>query len=519
MDSTSRAMEKTKPRFFDGWERAQVKLLLIVFGAALVAKGGVLARGFAVDDYAFGQGFTKGELNLFMTQGRFLLGGIDSFIESLGVNINDLYVSLGLCALLLQAALIVSILRFVGIANARGAALVGAVMAVHPYLTEILTFRMVLPGYCVGALLSIVALEMISQTPLRRSHISMALIATVGMLFIYQGFLNYFAAAIIFACLFGVVSWKRIGLEVVDERDLKRRALMLVLICVASALIFLIILGMSKRLGWIELTARANFIERDGVAERIGQIKTLLIQIYWWGEPVSPKWLKALVATMISLAVILVAKISWKREEGSSNPLALLGIASLLLLLVPATVGMIAPFKDWHPVTRVLPQVALIVGLLLFIGYSAVRGLWGKIPGDIFAGLLVVLLTAFVFIDNQIFADQLRVNSWNRAEPNRVIARLEQQDDFSKIEYLFVSDGGWRHPSGLRTAQGDMNISAFSPEYSRAPLMVEISGYAFKRALGDRRLAGQKYCEKAKPWPNPESISIAGDLAIVCLKK
>lgn len=512
-------MEKTKFKILDGWESTHVKLLLIVFGAALIAKGGVLARGFAVDDYAFGQGFTKGELSIFLTQGRFLLGGIDSFIDSLGVNINDLYVSLGVCALLLQAALVVSILRFVGVANARGAALVGAVMVSHPYLAEILTFRMVLPGYCVAAAFSIVSLEMISRKPLRWPYIAMALAATVGMLFIYQGFLNYFSAAIIFAYLFGAISWKRIGFEVADGQDLKRRAVVLMFVCLASALIFLTILSASKSLGWIELTGRANFIERGFIVERMGQIKDLLLRIYWLGEPVSPRWLKVLVAAMISIAVILTARILFSQEKKSKKALDILGIALGLLLLIPVTVGVIAPFKDWHPVPRVLPQVALIVGLLLLVGYSAVRGFFGKIPGSIFSSLLVLLLVVFVFISNQIFADQQRINSWDRAEANRVISRLEQQEGFSKIEYIFVSDGGWHHSSRLSTIQGDMNISAFSPEYSRAPLLVEMSGYAFKKSSDDQNLIGERYCEKSKPWPNRESISIVENLAIVCLRK
>ncbi len=512
-------MEKIKFKILDGWEGTHVKLLLIVFGAALIAKGGVLARGFAVDDYAFGQGFTKGELGIFLTQGRFLLGGIDSFIDSLGVNINDLYVSLGVCALLLQAALVVSILRFVGVANARGAALVGAVMVVHPYLAEILTFRMVLPGYCVAAAFSIVSLEMISRKPLRWPHIAIALVTTVGMLFIYQGFLNYFSAAIIFAYLFGAISWKRIGFEVADGQDLKRRAVVLMVVCLASALIFLIILSVSKSLGWIELTGRANFIERGFIAERTEQIKELLLRIYWLGEPVSPRWVKILVAAMISIAVILTARIFWFQEKKSKKPLDALGILFGLLFLIPVTVGVIAPFKDWHPVPRVLPQVALIVGLLLLVGYSAVRGFFGKTPGNIFSGLLVLLLVVFVFISNQIFADQQRINSWDRSEANRVIFRLEQQEDFSKIEYIFVSDGGWRHSSRLSTIQGDMNISAFSPEYARVPLLVEASGYEFKKSVGYQNLIGERYCEKSKPWPSQESIFIVENLAIVCLNK
>jgi phosphate/sulfate permease len=55
-------------------------------------------------------------------------------VDSLGANINDMYFSLGIVALFLQAAFVVSILRFVGMEDSTSAGLVGAIMIAHPYL-------------------------------------------------------------------------------------------------------------------------------------------------------------------------------------------------------------------------------------------------------------------------------------------------------------------------------------------------------------------------------------------------
>jgi hypothetical protein len=66
---------------------------------------------------------------------------------------------------------------------------------------------------------------------------------------------------------------------------------------------------------------------------------------------------------------------------------------------------------------------------------------------------------------------------------------------------------------------GDMNISAFLPEYSKLLLFNLFSGYGFQAAMGLRRDQGMDYCNGRPVWPHKESIAIVNELAIVCLQK
>ncbi|MDQ0042403.1 glucosyltransferase domain-containing protein [Variovorax boronicumulans] len=505
-------------KILGNWESRHLKLLLVIFGVALIAKSGVLSRGFAIDDYSFGQGFTKGELGFFLTQGRFLLAGIDWVIDALGVNINDLYVSLGLAALFLQAALIVAILRFVGAADAPGAMVVGSAMVVHPYLAEILTFRMVLPGYCAAAALSILAMEAASRTAAGYRSYAFSLLATLGMLFVYQGFLNYFAVAIIFAYLFGAFAKIGVGSHP-PGGDHSRRAFVLTLICAFSVFLFLAILSVAKRIGSIEPTGRAKFIEWQAITTRLGQIQDLFLKVFWQSEPVTPQWVKMVIVLLSVVAILalipgFIGSLRNSRYFGNT-----VGIVLAAFFLIPATVGVIVLFKDWWPVPRVLPQVPIIVGLLWLLAYPALQNYFPRIPSKAFIALILCVVVAFIFINNQVFADQQRLNSWDRAEANRIIARIEEQPDFSRIESVFVSGGSWRHSGRLRTIQGDMNISAFSPDYSKLPLLLEVSGYNFSKASGSQIVAGESYCSGAKPWPDKTSVSVIDNLAVVCLPK
>ena len=492
-----------------------IRLLLIFFAIALVAKGGAAFRGFAVDDYAFGQGFNKGELGVFLTQGRFLLGALDWGIDSLGVNINDLYISLGLCALLLQAALVLAVLRFVGAVNAPGVALVGSAMVVHPYLSEILTFRMVLPGYCVAAALSIVALEAASSKSVGlRKHV-ICMLATLGMLFVYQGFLNYFAVAIIFAFLFEAFLVSKHA-KAPQESVRSRNYVALAIICALSVLIFLATLAIFKRIGFVEPTGRSKFISLHEIPERMAQVWALFHNVFWKNEPIVPHWLKVVLAFPVTVGIVVLCQRFIKMLRGGSTS-HLFGIVLAVALLIPATVGVIVPFKDWYPVARVLPQVPVILGLLILLSAPFLKSI---LNGWIFrVSMVIILFTVFAFVlnNNQIFADPQRLNGWDRMEANRIVSRLEQRPDFLRIQFVYVGGGSWRHSAKMSMILGDMNISAFSPEYSKVPLLVEVSGYNFKKASGVQNTVGEAYCAKVAPWPDVEAVTVVDGLAIICL--
>ncbi|MDQ0034578.1 hypothetical protein J2W30_002333 [Variovorax boronicumulans] len=501
-----------------------LRLLLIFFGVALLARGGVLFRGFAIDDYLYGQGFTEGEFGGFLTQGRFLLAVIDRVIDSLGVNINDIYVSLGFSALLLQAGLVLSILRFVGVADKPGAAIAGSLMVAHPYFAEILTFRMVLPGYCVGTLLAIITLESAARAGEQKiRNLLISLAATIGMLFVYQGFLNYFAVGLIFCFLFGEISGNVPGVNASGANsrigsDHRRRILNLLLVCIVSALVFLVALSVFKRLGVIEITSRAKFIELKELPERISQIFDLMATVYWRGEPLGAHWLKVLLAAMLTVAGVAVCIEVFRSARANGQWLRKLTVLPVALLLVPATVGVILPFKDWWPMPRVLSQAGLIIGLFFLLAYPILRRMFSRVPAGAFALLPVMLITLFVFKNNQVFADQQRLNSWEKMKINRIVARLEQMSDFSKVEYIFLSKGEGTYPAKLSTVHGDMNVSALTPDYSRVPLLIEASGYMFKPAKGTQIAVSEDYCKTAPAWPSERSVSIVGNLAIVCLE-
>ena len=64
-----------------------------------------------------------------------------------------------------------------------------------------------------------------------------------------------------------------------------------------------------------------------------------------------------------------------------------------------------------------------------------------------------------------------------------------------------------------------MNVSAFYQEWSKVPLLSEVSGYRFEKATGSKAALGETYCATKQPWPHNESTKVDNDMAIICLKK
>lgn len=504
-------LQRIRSYFEDG----QIRLFLVLFGVVLVARGGIFLRGFAVDDYSYGRGFSDVDRELIQTQGRFLLVAVASVIDSLGVNLNDIYWSLAWVALALQVALVISVLRFVGVVNRAGVVMAAALMVAHPYLAEILTFRMVLPGYCLAALLTVIAMEVLQNPRVGRyTRFAISVIATIAMLFIYQGFLNYLAVALVFALLHDSLSKDAAASTARTLTVGQQRAIELLLVCITSAIGFLAIMTGLKHFDMIELTGRAKLVQFNEISERVSQFRELLLKVYWRAEPVVAQWPKLVIACMMaaSFVVLLVEGI---RAPGSlGRRVILLGA---LVALLPLTAGVILLFRDWWPVPRVLVQVSLIIGLVVLLGWSLLRERFPRIPSALLTVPVLVLTVSFIFKNNQIFADQQRLNSWDAMKVNRIVNRLEQNPAFDQVKNVFVSGGKWAYPARLSTIQGDLNISALYPGYTKIPLFIETSGYDFKPAAGEQKIQGEQVCKQVAPWPSAESVTVIGSLAIVCL--
>lgn len=496
-----------------GVSHRQAQLILFIFIVSFIARAGILYHGLSIDDYSVSFGSISAAYPTFFSQGRFLHAGIVGAIDAMGVNVADVHIAFGVLALLLQATFVVSILRLVGVDELPGSGLVGAFIALHPYGTEVLTFRMALPGYCAAMLLSIVVLELVIRRPSQLPARLWAFLALLAMLFTYQVFVNYFAVAILFAWIVGELSG--------NDRQLicKERATLLTALTMGSMGVFMAVMWVLSRSGMVDTEARAHLITLDMVPERLLEMAGSLKRIYWQTEPTMPGWLKMLIWALLGLSVVLIARAYWANGHVGNRLQRSMRLIVPAILLVPLSLGVIVLFQGWWPVPRAVGHSAVIIGLVFLLGDWCAGGPNNRALRRIQGVGRGVILFGFVLISNQIFADQRKLNDWDLMTATRLVDRLEGSPDFRNIKYVHVSGGWWGYPAGLKTAGGNLNMSALWETWSKTELLIAASGYRFQGAKGEREVVGDSYCGTAPKWPEDGSTKVDGDLAIICLQK
>jgi hypothetical protein len=496
-----------------------LKLFLIVFFTAVISKGAVVFRAYSIDDFSAISLVDSTLIDTLISQGRYVMAAIIRLIDAAGVNLNDAYFATGLLCLLLESVFIVAILRFIGLAGLPGAGLAGALIIAHPYLTEVFTFRLLLPVYCFVLIFSIITLEAITRGLTNWTARVFAVCGVTLMVFTYQSFLNYFAVIIAITFIHIQLRTKLTSDEDDTDKTYRLRAIHLISVTAIAVFLYVVVTVTVTHLGRAWMTPRASLLEMSKIGERFRQSGTLLTQIYWRNEPVLLGWPKALIAItlFISAATIFLRMLLKVNSRSSNRAQKLLGFLAFVGL-APISIGLILPFIDWWPVPRVIAHVGALTGLLFLLAYMRPVGFFQKIFNALLRSSQVIILLVFILLSNQILADQQRINEWDKMTASRIVARLEIQPGFDRVQFIHVDGGAWGYPSKFRMIQGDMNISAFSVDYSKVPLLSEVSGYVFVRAVGEDLVKGKNYCIDKRVWPHAESIAIIGTLAIVCLR-
>jgi len=496
-----------------------ISLGLKIFIVSLIAKAGFFAGGFAIDDYSFilGAGDKWGH---FVSQGRFIPAVMVSVSDSFGIVIPDQFIVFGLIAILLQVIFLLSVLRFCCVDKLPGAAVIGALVVAHPYGAEIFTFKQALPFYSAALIFSILTLELILYNSRSKFVLLLALFSCLSMLSTYQIFTNFFAVLIPLAWIAG-----KLGLPCSkgntdgNSDNNYDQSVVLAIILLGALVLYILSLAFVNSMGILHVgNERSQLIPFGMVSERIDQVLRALITIYWSDEPILPAWQKYIILAMLTYSVFMILKRIVKSELPDRS-ISIFLVFSGLLLLVPLSLGVIIPFQGWWPVPRVISHVSVVIGLVLIIGDYCTQSYFGTRIKIIQTGLRLIIIFGFILMGNQIFSDQRKINQWDKFSAQQIMARIEKSPNFDDVKFLYISGGAWGYLAGIRTVQGDMNISAFGAAWSKVNLVNYATGSRFTEATGERRLQAEAYCSSVQPWPAIDATKVIGDLAIVCRMK
>ncbi|MFH1812506.1 MAG: glucosyltransferase domain-containing protein [Pseudomonadota bacterium] len=491
--------------------RSEAQAFLIAGAISLIAKGAALFPfAYASDTYV--RILRPGLPPTPLSQGRFgqlILRNLFEAVGLVGPLPGTLYVAVALVCFLFVGIIIC---RLWGIT--RNSCLMVSVMSIiatHPYQADIFTFGEFSFFMAVSLLLSFVAMHHAGHGMVR-GVVAVGLL--VAALSLYQLVLNYVLMTLIFMLIFRVIppgagepvrTWKD---SLQDVRLVFRLS-----IIVVSMACYWTIFRVSLYFFPEPLEGRTQIGGLGDLANRFREVLDTFWLILGRDEPLMPVALKVIFGGLLVTGLILVIGRFWKRNApasalGAFGVIILIGMAFLMIL------GITLPLVVWWPVPRTLSAVSVFWAGTAAMVYLLLREKAQK-------GLLVLLtlvLFCFAGINNSVWFDQLRVNMRDREMANRIVVKLESQPSFSSSMKLAVIGGHWGYPLPIRTATGDMNISAFHSDWSKINLIREVSGYAFADCTTEDIEVAKAYCERAAAWPHKLSTAILfNNVGVVCL--
>jgi hypothetical protein len=494
---------------------------IIILCCNLLAKNGVLRNSLALDDYTlFGSINLK---ELVYSQGRYFHVLLSDAIAYSGANIANLSFPLGLIALISQSAVGTAALKFLNFKHFIPMTLLATLAVVHPYSSEILTFRIALPSLIVTNFALCGAMACIERQTLRSCSAAVALISI--SLFTYQVTVNYVIAIVLIGLAFSLhetAEEKEASFnDQASGRTVVRRCFSLLVATVIAVGITQCIDAYIKRRLQIAPNPRSLPISIDDVPRRCSEIAATLQAVFWRADPLLPLWTKRLSALAYGAASLTVLSRIWNAEKSSFKKV-MHGTAHsfIVLTLVPASLGVIIFVRDWWPAARVLAQSSF----LYFLLYSAMtQELYERKSTMVcryaYYAICSILLIQFILIDNNIFSEQQIMNVWDQNKANRVIARLESDPGFPHATTLYIEGGSWFHPLTLQTTYMDLNVSAWAVPFARVHLVNYATGYHFQEPSLQDGVIGAEFCNKASRWPADGATAVLKHIAIVCLPK
>lgn len=491
--------------------------VIIFIGALFVtisAKGiALFTLTYSIDDYfnILSPSIHSNNVMAYVSQGRFgqaLLSKLVFFLGSSAPLTNTFYVFLFMISLIWVGLIVCRIWKLSD--DLIAAYLVVLFVVIHPYQAELFTFKCV-PIY--GAIAFFLAYIGFYFTELKLKHFLWTNCCIIFALSIYQVVLNYIFITLCLAIVFEMsrqynsnksIKWQQVR----EATTLWPR---LITICF-SVIFYLIINKIIQNVLHIAPEIRSQLINFNDLSHRVREIGGVLIRIFIMTEHIFPFSLKIMLIVIGFLAILFSGERILIQGSDKSKIRNYLLILTLLLLSVVGIIGVILPSKGWWPVSRVLSAVSLFWAGIVALAYlNSDR----KFKPIIFT-ISAVVLFGFIGINNHIFTGQLRLNIRDINKANRIINRLESHPDFSKVRRVTVSAGTWGYPLPISTLQGDMNMSAFYPSWSKVNILKEVSGYDFIDATPSDNEKAEQYCKEAPKWPHPDSVIIDNDLGIVC---
>jgi UPF0716 family protein affecting phage T7 exclusion len=344
---------------------------LVLYGTviSLAAKTPALLPALSVDDYV-SETFSP---EFLVSQGRY---GVILFLEA-SEFLNVTYYSTFFVGTPLSVFLWIVFLAQVGkyLKLKPNVQLLLAILvaSLHPYMAEVLTFRIGTLPLSVSLILSTTIVYFFRRhdetEQFRYLPFAGVFVFILGLF--YQSLLNFIAVVFLIKLSSIIITLRRKS----DDRQSVRSVLIHVSTAGVSLGAYLAFNRFMQNLFGVDPTSRSILIDGEEVPFRVNQIVDLIGFVFLGDEPVLALGAKLIFWSIMAIYLLGLLTRQQRRAAGDVSPAALLAATSLLVvgffMMVP---GMIFPFSDWWPVPRVIAHTSLYFAAGVYMALMAVKG-------------------------------------------------------------------------------------------------------------------------------------------------
>ena len=253
---------------------------------------------------------------------------------------------------------------------------------------------------------------------------------------------------------------------------------------------------------------RARFLSLGELPGRIASLGSVFRRVLGADPVLSTRLLHTLQLVLLGAVLVAIVAGLGRRRRWAEAATALAGVAVALV----AVVGVIALLAEFWPSPRVLTAAGVFWAGLLLVLAASLGDRWRWLPG----AAAVVLLLGYAGIDHRVASDQARLNVRELALASRIVGRLESTPGWASVERVAIL-GRARAVPGI-PQEFDVNPSALEVPWSRVMLLREVTDRRLEPPTAAELERAGRRCAAAEPWPAPDSVSIDGALAVVCLR-
>jgi len=479
-------------------------LFLGALAGLLLSKGLALVPAYSGDDYT--ALVTDRNVHFYLSQGRFMQAAIQYTLTALNVTPTSIAWPATILFFLCAASAISTGLGY--LSSGRGSAILlaatGALIGAHPYLTEYFAFResLITQGFSFFLLFVILLLAAHCSDNFRAGvraryyHVAIpllmtALAGTQQTAFLILGF---FLLARVFLEVNGIVS-----IQAQAGFELSRSTRFFVVYYFSAFIIYaLVYYFLREFVVPVRVDDRGAIISLAQAGERVDKVFSLIKKVLVFNEPLIALPTKYYILAMVLLGVLFNAQ----------RPRLAIGIIVMFLLMILGAVSLVSISGVWWPAPRAIYGFGFAIGLAICISSLTLSRPFAAI----YAAAVAVGGLILSFHSSAILHDQIRVNRWDMWAAGQIAAKLSSEGITSETQ-VFLVGAPWGRPSGPRTVEGDLNISAFAIPWAAGPLIIESTGMRWKA----RSIRTNPECDGIPTWPHPDSVRRSGKDVYLCM--